>query len=77
MYIPVLGSLSVLIHLLAKHPAGALGVGILTLSGSLASPLGPAVSIGGDQILIKSETVIVSKRPELQAQTNDTVAVLK
>lgn len=77
MYIPGLGSLSIIIHLLAKYPAGALGVGILTMSGYLASPLGPTVSIGGDQILSKAETVIVSKRPELQTQANATVAAFK
>ncbi len=77
MYIPGLGSLSVIIHLLAKYPAGALGVGILTMSGYLASPLGPTVSIGGDQILKKAETVIVSKQPELQAEADATIAAFK
>ncbi len=70
MYIPGFGSLSTVIHLLVKYPAGALGVGILSMSGYLASPLGPTVSVGGDQILRKAETVIVSKRPELQTQAN-------
>lgn len=70
MYTPGLGSLSTIIHLIAKHPVGALGVGILTFAGYLSSPLGPTVSVGAEQILAKAETVIVSKQPELKTQAS-------
>jgi len=69
MYNVGFGSCSLLLHIIAKHPIGALAVGVLTLSMYLTSPLGPSVPLGADGILEQKEAAMLSAHPELKQQT--------
>lgn len=69
MYNVGFGSCSLVIHAIAKHPIGALAVGVLTLSMYLTSPTGPATPLGADGILDQREAVMLSAHPELKQQT--------
>lgn len=69
MYNVGFGSCSLIIHIIAKHPIGALAVGVLSLSMYLASPLGPSVPLGADGILEERERVMLIAHPELKEQT--------
>lgn len=59
-----------IIHLIAKHPVGALAVGTLALSAYVTAPLGPAVPLGADGIIEKREAAMLSARPELKTKVD-------
>lgn len=67
------GNCSAIIHLIAKHPVGALGIGILALATSLTSPVGPGSYLGSEDILKAQDEQVIERyrddpeRPRIQS----------
>lgn len=55
------GNCSTIIHMIAKHPIGALGAGVLALAISLTSPVGPGSYLGSEDILATKEKQIIEQ----------------